>query len=127
MRDTVKCLLFAWSIIYDHLNKGKTQGGAAKEALGEGFGNGAAGPLGSLMEGLGKLPWPHIGLPCLCPANKKSLAPPLPSLRESRTHIETRTNQPKSMFSISITKSSIGIQTFLFMVEAYIVKPWMLK
>ena len=65
-------LLFAWSIIYDHLNKGKTQGGAAKEAFGEGFGNGAAGPLGSLMEGLGKLPWPHIGLPCLCPANKKS-------------------------------------------------------
>jgi hypothetical protein len=77
MHDTVKCLLFAWSIIYDHLNKGKTQGGAAKEALGEGFGNGAAGPLGSLMEGLGKLPWPHIGLPCLCPANKNSLAPPL--------------------------------------------------
>ena len=30
MHDTVKCLLFAWSIIYDHLNKGKTQGGAAK-------------------------------------------------------------------------------------------------
>ena len=77
MHDTVKCLLFAWSIIYDHLNNGTTQGGAAKEALGEGFGNGAAGPLGSLMEGLGKLPWPHIGLPCLCPANKKSLAPPL--------------------------------------------------
>ena len=77
MHDTVKCLLFAWSIIYDHLNKGKTQGGAAKEALGEGFGNGAAGPLGSLMEGLGKLPWPHIGLPCLCLANNKSLAPPL--------------------------------------------------
>jgi hypothetical protein len=32
---------------------------------------------GGSRKGQERLPWSHIGIPCLCPGKKQSLAPPL--------------------------------------------------
>jgi len=57
------------------MGKGKTQGQGGKGAPPPARDSGR-GPL-TRWDRLRRLPWSLIVLPCLCPAKKQSLAPPL--------------------------------------------------